>query len=133
MKKSKHQKREKQAQPALPKHPGLCREPDIPIFLIGALIVLVVLYIFSFWQGHGAVGVNEPYLQRECEEGTTKQCMIDNCTGLAICRSGKWEGCRLELVCTPGSIMPCIEDYCVIGYKRCNECGTGYENCTKRT
>ena len=103
------------------------RDLDILFFVIISLFVLVIFFIMTL--GTPSEEVRKPIIIPKCTEGTNMSCTLGTCTGYRVCESGEWSECRFERICVPGSVAPCIENYCAVGYKTCNECGTGYGEC----
>lgn len=99
----------------------------IPLAVIAALFIILIVS-FLFIRPRPAeleYGEEEPL----CIENQTKECLVGNCTGASTCTGGGWGPCRLELVCTPGETVPCLDGPCVCGYKECNECGSAFGPC----
>ena len=65
-----------------------------------------------------------------CKSGESKDCNDDNeCSGKSVCIGGFWTGCITEKICSPEAKTACVENFCAVGYKICNKCGTGYGDC----
>lgn len=111
----------------------------IPLFI--AILILAAFYYSFFILPNQRLGAkakqqfeNENLSQalgdyQQCNENSTAPCKINNCTGLIICKKGKWGPCTLNVTCKPGSKAPCAKESCSVGYRVCNECGTGYGEC----
>ncbi len=107
----------------------MIRNP-LPLLIIAALAVIAA-YTF-FFVSAPAVNLHYPSedkAERLCSEGQIRNCTVGGCTGVSTCASGRWGGCKWEMVCTPGIRAPCLNNSCVYAYKECNECGTGYGPC----
>ncbi len=66
-----------------------------------------------------------------CTDGANFSCMLGPCDGIRTCKKGQWSECYIIKVCFPGSNTSCNENGCAVGHKTCNECGTGYGECTE--
>lgn len=104
---------------------------DVLFFVIISFFVLVVLFLLT--AGKSPEEIVKPIPVPECTEGENITCTLGNCTGYRVCELGEWSECRFERICVPGSLVPCTENYCAVGYKICNECGTGFSECAKRS
>ncbi|MBN1169820.1 hypothetical protein JXA56_02255 [Candidatus Micrarchaeota archaeon] len=101
------------------------KNPYVIGFFLVFLIAIILVIDFSPRQYH----YPEPE-QPICIDGETKSCIVGSCNGTMACRNGKWSVCKWEILCEPGSRVPCSSEGCFNGIKICNECGTGYGNCT---
>ncbi len=104
---------------------------DSLFFIIISFFVLVLFFLLT------VSGPSEekakPVVIPECSQGTNTTCILGTCMGYRVCESGEWSECKMNRICIPGEIKPCIENYCAKGYKTCNECGTGYSECQNLT
>ena len=64
-----------------------------------------------------------------CQNGETRECIVDSCIGVSTCNNAKWSMCIWDRICEPGSRIACTEYGCTKGFKECNACGTGYGEC----
>lgn len=119
----KHMRRKKTAQ----KKDGP-QKKDLMIVGIAFLIVVLLLFFLSY----KTPSTQEEQTIRECEENKTRACYVDGCAGQQRCIDGRWRICELNIICTPGSIEPCVIDNCIKSYKICNRCGSGYSDCLQR-
>lgn len=103
------------------------RDIDILFFVIILFFALVMFFLISV--GGPSEEIRRPIVIPECRDGDNTTCVLGNCSGYRVCESGEWSECRFERICIPGSLEPCTEKYCPVGYKTCNECGTGYSEC----
>ncbi len=68
---------------------------------------------------------------RQCDEGGEQDCKIGSCTGRQACAAGRFGNCVLpKKVCVPGTKTGCTLNSCQFGYRICNDCGTGYSDCS---
>ncbi|MCX8197230.1 MAG: hypothetical protein N3G80_02860 [Candidatus Micrarchaeota archaeon] len=68
--------------------------------------------------------------KRECEEKSSRECFVGNCSGTQKCSAGKWGECILpKKICVPGQKVGCSLNSCSFGYRTCNECGTEFGPC----
>lgn len=96
-------------------------------FFIGVLFLIIII---SFLIKPQPIEFDyEPEEEQECGGGDVQECFVGNCSGTSTCVNGEWSVCNLDMVCTPGDRVPCVEGGCVNGYKECDECGTGYGPC----
>lgn len=103
------------------------KSPGIILFFIFLFAIIAYIVFFASAQPLELhYPVEKPPI---CEDGQKKSCMVDNCTGTSICEDNSWSVCSWERVCDPGSRIACVENGCAIGYRECNECGTGYSPC----
>ena len=72
----------------------------------------------------------------ECAENSEMPCTLSNgCTGRQVCLNGEWIGCIAPVpACEPGAVQSCaFQDAggaCSAGMRECNECGTGWGECS---
>lgn len=94
----------------------------------------VLLYVF-FTPPKTTVKNTEPTIikQSVCQAGNNRTCNVGACKGTETCNNGQWGNCLVATICTPGKTYPCMFKGCSCGVKVCNECGTGYSNCTNLT
>ncbi len=103
------------------------KSPILILFFIILFALLAYVVIFSSIK---RVDLHYPIETGDlCEENGTKSCTVGNCTGISTCSGGNWGGCKLDLVCEPGSRIACSEVGCVYGFRECDECGSGYGPC----
>ncbi len=91
------------------------------VFLVLAVVVIAVL-------SAPPEEITEP--EKTCTENETRDCMKGPCEGMQTCINEEWGKCTVEIICTPGTKTPCVVDHCSSAYKVCNDCGTGYGECT---
>ncbi len=105
----------------------------VPV-IIFIVLIGTVIYAFFFIQAATPPGqtreITRTHFAATCIEGTAEACNTGrNCGGVRQCIRGSWTGCIIEEACRPGERIPCVPDGCTIGYKACNECGSGYGEC----
>gem|GEM_PF-1257131 len=99
------------------------------IFASVIMVLIVILLATGVRQQNQQQETSLRFHEDECRNGDVRECLIEPCNGTQICINGTWSKCDIKIVCNPGTKTPCIENYCPIGYKICNECGTGYGPC----
>jgi len=108
------------------------KQVQIRLLFIFASVIMILIVILL------AIGVPQQNQQQEtslqsregeCHDGDIRECLKGPCNGTQICINGTWGKCDIKRICNPGTKVPCTENYCPIGYKICNECGTGYGPC----
>ncbi|MBI5046630.1 hypothetical protein HZC07_02765 [Candidatus Micrarchaeota archaeon] len=102
--------------------------------IIGVLvIVLGAVLVFALGSGvkNEKPNLNITALEQTkgCVEGQIKNCIVGSCSGQTSCIGGSWSVCSLKQACTPGSTVPCLKQGCSYAFKKCNVCGTDYEQC----
>jgi len=100
----------------------------LPLVGLLALSLLVLGALILFWKPPAPIETAsgpEP----DCQEGDSKACSVDSCSGLSYCIEGRWSACRWDRVCSPGTLAPCLSGGCAYAYKACDECGAGYGPC----
>ena len=101
-----------------------------PILILFFIILLGILAYIVLFATSARVDLHYPSEAGGlCQENITRTCQVGNCTGLSLCRGGKWGACKLEFVCEPGSRVSCSDVGCVYGFRECDECGSGYGPC----
>lgn len=99
------------------------QKTDLRILALAFFFIFGVLLLFSFRP------IQEEKIVKECEENATRKCYIGNCAGRQLCSDGEWGECRIDVVCIPGTVEPCVIGYCARTYRVCDECGSGYGDC----
>jgi len=94
-----------------------------------AVIAFVFITTNVFGNNSNPTSNNIPSSPASCAEGQTKPCSLETCTGYSSCHNGLWGACRWQLVCSPYTKTPCLNNSCVYGYKECDGCGSGYGPC----
>ena len=104
----------------------------LPIIII-ALIILAVFLFYYFTSTPSDVPISNWSISEKkelpCVEDETKTCFSGSCNGYQVCKNSEWSRCIIKRICNPNSRENCVENGCSVGYKLCNECGTGYEEC----
>lgn len=107
----------------------------ILVFFLLSTIVYVFYYVpsLSLQKASGNYQVNDSISEKKsvCTDGQDTTCKTGSCDGIKTCKSGQWTECFLVKVCLPGTNTSCNENGCAVGYKTCNDCGTGYGECTE--
>ncbi|MBU0590871.1 hypothetical protein KKF81_00330 [Candidatus Micrarchaeota archaeon] len=99
-----------------------------PLLFLFALFLLIIA-IFLLFDNHTAPEQNPNQNEADCIDEETKNCTVGDCNGTSTCKNGAWHGCSWDIVCTPGSTKTCNRNSCAYAYSKCNECGTGYDEC----
>ena len=100
------------------------------VFLLLFFLLLLAFAVFFLIPADGSSSIKLPIQSSSsCDEGAQEPCSVNLCGGYKKCQDGKWSRCIIEQVCTPNSRANCVEFSCSVGYKLCNECGTGYNEC----
>ncbi len=109
----------------------------IAIFLVFFLIASLV-YVFYYIPALSLPSTKDlkksasiELKQIVCNNGVNVTCPLGSCDGIRTCKNGQWSECYLIKICFPGANTSCNENGCAVGHKTCNECGTGYGECTE--
>ncbi|MBS3067121.1 hypothetical protein J4450_00340 [Candidatus Micrarchaeota archaeon] len=102
-----------------------------PLFLLIVLLFVIVYAFFGPTISQQAPSLSKISMPKPaCKDGEQEACTNSlGCSGERVCVDGAWTGCITKRICTPGARTQCIENFCSVGYKICNECGSGYGEC----
>ncbi|MFH1222046.1 MAG: hypothetical protein V1492_03095 [Candidatus Micrarchaeota archaeon] len=102
---------------------------DLNFFIILFIALAVILFIVLL--PPAASEPQQPPLPK-CSNTATRDCDSFGCSGTKTCINGEWDSCIVKRICRPGTVEPCIINFCASSYKTCNECGTAYGPCIPR-